>query len=72
MGTKPYPADGEIFELTLDGSAPGNRPLEMVRGDGRSIVCPAPERLRPEFSGIQKASALRKLLLDFVIIRHSL
>ncbi|OGH68918.1 MAG: hypothetical protein A3J66_02130 [Candidatus Magasanikbacteria bacterium RIFCSPHIGHO2_02_FULL_47_14] len=29
-----YPALDEIFELTLDGDAPENRPLEMVRADG--------------------------------------
>lgn len=28
-----YPADGEVFELTLDGGAPRNQPLEMVRRD---------------------------------------
>lgn len=30
----PYPAVGEIFELTLDGDAPENQPLEMVSRDG--------------------------------------
>lgn len=29
-----YPATGEIFELTLDGDALKNQPLEMVRRDG--------------------------------------
>ena len=29
-----YPAVGEVFELTLDGDAPENQPLEMVRRDG--------------------------------------
>lgn len=29
-----YPADGEVFALTLDGDAPENQPLEMVRRDG--------------------------------------
>ncbi len=28
------PADGEVFELTLDGDAPENQPLEMVRQAG--------------------------------------
>lgn len=28
--TPTYPADGEIFELTLDGDLPENQPLEMV------------------------------------------
>lgn len=31
-----YPATGEAFELTLDGNAPENQPLEMVRRDGYS------------------------------------
>lgn len=31
-----YPADGEIFELTLDGDAPENDPIKMVRRDGYS------------------------------------
>ena len=34
METKTYPVLNEIFELTLDGSAPENQPLEMVRADG--------------------------------------
>lgn len=34
METKTYPADGEVFELTLDGSAPENQPFEMVNRDG--------------------------------------
>lgn len=29
-----YPADGEVFELTLDGDNYANSPLEMVRRDG--------------------------------------
>lgn len=29
-----YPADGEVFELTLDADAPENQPLEMVRRFG--------------------------------------
>lgn len=29
-----YPADNEIFELTLDGDAVENDPIEMVRRDG--------------------------------------
>lgn len=29
-----YPADGEIFELTLDGDAAENQPLEMLRRFG--------------------------------------
>lgn len=29
-----YPADGEVFELTLDGDASENDPIEMVRRDG--------------------------------------
>lgn len=28
-----YPADGEIFELTLNGDVPENDPIEMVRRD---------------------------------------
>lgn len=30
----PHHPDGEVFELTLDGDAPDNQPLEMVRRDG--------------------------------------
>jgi len=30
----PHYADGEVFEMTLDGDAPENHPLEMVRRDG--------------------------------------
>ena len=30
----PHCADGEVFEMTLDGDAPENQPLEMVRKDG--------------------------------------
>lgn len=33
-----YPADGEIFKLTLDGDAPENDPIEMLRRDGYSAV----------------------------------
>jgi len=29
-----FPALGEVFELTLDGSAPENDPIEMVRRSG--------------------------------------
>lgn len=29
-----YPAVGEVFELTLDGDASENNPIEMVRRDG--------------------------------------
>lgn len=29
-----YPPNGQVFELTLDGDAPENQPLEMVRSDG--------------------------------------
>lgn len=29
-----YPAMGEVFELTLDGDAPENQPLEMAHRDG--------------------------------------
>lgn len=29
-----YPTDGEVFELTLDGDAPENDPIEMVRRNG--------------------------------------
>lgn len=32
--SKEYPADGEVFRLTLDGDAPENDPIEMVRQDG--------------------------------------
>ncbi|MDO8435153.1 MAG: hypothetical protein Q7S89_00530 [bacterium] len=32
--TRTYPAVGVVFELTLDGDAPENDPIEMVRGDG--------------------------------------
>ncbi len=28
-----YPANDELFELTLDGDAPGNDPIQMVRDD---------------------------------------
>ena len=29
-----YPPDSEVFELTIDGDAPENDPIEMVRCDG--------------------------------------
>ena len=32
--SKKYPAVGRVFELTLDGDASKNDPLEMVRRDG--------------------------------------
>lgn len=32
--TLAYPAVGESFELTLDGGAPENQPIEMVMRDG--------------------------------------
>jgi hypothetical protein len=35
---RPYPEVGEVFELTLDGDAPENQPLEMVRRDGYDPV----------------------------------
>lgn len=37
-GAVAYPADGEIFELTLDGDAPENQPLEMVSRFGYAPV----------------------------------
>lgn len=33
---RPHYADGEVFEMTLDGDAPKNQPWEMVRRDGYS------------------------------------
>ncbi len=32
-----YPVIGEIFELTLDGTATKNQPLEMVHADGFNV-----------------------------------
>lgn len=34
----PHVPDGEVFELTLDGDAPENQPLQMVRSDGYGKV----------------------------------
>jgi hypothetical protein len=39
---RPYPKVDEVFELTLDGDAPENQPLEMVRRDN----CNNPEEWR--------------------------
>ena len=32
--TATYPTEGKVFELTLDGDAPENQPIEMVKRDG--------------------------------------
>ncbi len=46
----PHYADGVEFEMTLDGGAPENQPLEMVRRDGYSGKC---KHGGPTVNGIQ-------------------
>ena len=38
-GFSPRPAVGEVFELTIDGDAPWNDPMALVRGDGYDEKC---------------------------------